>query len=287
MAPAEHEDIYKRLDTLARYDTVSSFAQAFYELIAEYALGEGLQAQWLRNRLAEYLDIEARYHRALAALSSNQATSLGDLRSATEKREIGLQALVEQLGKPALVPPTEGGRLLLSAECYYQLGLTDRVVARLECAIEGGAKHPLIQFALGYNRYLMAVQAFTAYCATSGTRQIIDEARFRAACLRAVGAFQEGLTGEEFDSQLYWWIGTVLEAAGFSEAAAASFEKANEMMGEEEAAQESGEDSRFGLDFGADYEYERQERGGPITEDEVQEAARLLQRNYRASDLRE
>ncbi len=288
MSEAEYGDIYVRLDALGQHDTVSSFARAFYELIAEYTLGEGLQAQWLRNRFAEYLDAETRYHRALAGLASEDAAVWGDLRSATEKREIALRALLEQLGRPVLSGAADVGRLLVSAECYYQLGMIEHVVERLECAIEAGAKHGLVYFALGYNRYLLAVQAFTAYSASSGTRQVMDEARFRAACLRAVSAFQEGLSGDEFDGQLHWWIGTVLEATGFSEAAAASHKRANEIM---EAARglntESAQEDELGLDFGGDYEYERQVERKPITEEEVRKAALLLRQSYRASDLLE
>lgn len=288
MSEAEYEDIYVRLDALSQCDTVSSFAQAFYELIAQHTLGEGLQAQWLRNRFAEYLDTETRYHRALATLASEDSATLGNLRSATEKREIALRALLEQLRRPVLSGAADAGRLLVSAECYYQLGMIEHVVERLECAIEAGAKHSLTYFALGYNRYLLAVQAFTAYSASSGTRQVIDEARFRAGCLRAVGAFQEGLNGDEFDGQLHWWIGTVLEATGFSEAAAASHEKASEIMAAaRELSGESAEEDELGLDFGGDYEYERQVDRKPITEEEIQEAALLLRQSHRVSDLLE
>ena len=286
MSTADHQDIFRRLDSLVEYDTVSSFAHAFYELIAEYTLGQGRQALWLRHRFAEYLDIETRYHRSLKALVSRSSAPFGDLRSATEKREIALRALIEQLGRPTTVGPAERGRVLLAAECYYQLGLTDRVVDRLEHAVELGAEHPLVQFALGYNRYLLAVQAFTRYSADSGAREITDEDRFRVACLRAVTAFQEGLRGDEFDGQLQWWIGNVLEAAGFPEAAATSFEKAGQIIGASEVAgQEGAGDAELGLDFDGQYRYETGDESGPITEEEVREAALLLQRRYQVSDL--
>jgi len=288
MSKAEHEDVYGRLDALGQYETVSSFAQALYELVAGYTLGEGLQAQWLRNRFAEYLDTESRYHGALARLASEEVTTLSNLRYATEKREIALRALLEQLRRPVLFGAAEVGRLLVMAECYYQLGAIENVVERLECAIEVGADHNLVHFALGYNRYVLAVQAFTAYSASTGTRQVIDEAHYRAACLRAVSAFQEGLSGDEFDGQLHWWIGTVLEATGFSEAAAASHERASEIMAEaKDLTRESAEQDELGLDSSGDYGYERQVSRKPITEEEIQEAADLLRQSYRVSDLLE
>ena len=286
MSAPDHQEIYGRLDRLAEYDTVSSFARAFYELIADYASGGGRQGEWLRHRFAEYLDVETRYHRMLARLAAQDRTLPGDIRSAAEKREIGLSALLEHVCRPALVGSAERGRLLLAAECQYQLGMTDRVVERLECALDAGAEHPLVQFALGYNRYLLAVQAFTAYSPETGTREVVDQDRFRVACLRAVTAFQEGLSGEEFDGQLHWWIGNVLEAAGFPEAAAASFDKAGTIIGESGADFEAGpDDIGLGLDFGGEYGYERGEETGPITDEEVREVARLVQRQYRVSDL--
>ena len=94
-----------------------------------------------------------------------------------------------------------------------------------------GADHPLVQFALGYNRFELANQAFTALDPDSGETLVLDEDRYRLACLNAVNAFQQGLTGEAFDGQLHWWIGRVLEAAGFGDAAQASLRQAAETIG--------------------------------------------------------
>ncbi|MEA3401208.1 MAG: hypothetical protein U9R79_08205 [Armatimonadota bacterium] len=286
MSYADEEEIWERLDRLSEYDTVSAFAVSYYELIAEYLSGEGRAAQGLRLRLGEFLEVLERYHRAMQVFTVEEQVTLGNVRSSAEKRDIGVRVLLEQLNVDQAEGEPEIGRLLLSAECYYQLGLVDRVVERLEAAAAAGADHPLVQFALGYNRYELATQAFTRYDPQSGSRVVDDIDRFRLACLSAVGAFQDGLTGGVFDGHLHWWIGNILQAAGFEEPAQASFEKAAEIFARPGAFDEEGDQGIvLGLDVEADYEYQDREERGPITEDEVHQAAQLLRRSYSASDI--
>ncbi len=285
MSWADYEEMNDRLDALGDYETVTPFAYAYYGLIAEYLWGEERAAEGLRLRLLEFFEVVGRYHRALAVFTSQDQVTLGNVRSAAEKRDIGLRVLLEQLNVEMTSGNAEVARLLLSAECYYQLALADRVVERLEAAVDAGADDPLVHFALGYNRYELATQAFTYYDAESGERRVDDHDRYRLACLSAVSSFQQGLSGNDFDAHLHWWIGNVLESAGFAEAAEASFRKAKRMMRAiEQQAAEHGS-LELDLETNRNYEYDSTIASGPITEEEVRQVRMLLRRSYNQTDL--
>ncbi len=288
MSWGNQDEIYDRLDELGEYETLSSFAYAYYCMIADYMVGESRAVQGLRLRMMEFLESIGRYHRALAVFASEDQVTLGNVRSAVEKRDSSLRVLLEQLEVDEVHGAAEIARLLLAAECCYQLAVVDRVVEKLEAAVEAGADGPLVQFALGYNRYELATRAFTRYREQSNTREVVDEDRYTLACLSAVSAFQDGLMGEPFDAQLHWWIGIVLEGAGFPEAARRSFEKAEEMarqagslVADEELALE------MGLESNRDCGYHVYSEANPITEDEVRKVGWLLQRTYSQSDILE
>ncbi len=280
------DEVFERLEELGGYQTVSDFAVAYYDLIADYLYGSSRASEGLRLRLEEFLEVLGRYHRALDVFTREDQVTLGNVRAAAEKRDIALEVLLEQLSVDAGHGEVEIGRLLLTAECCYQLGLVERVVERLEAAVEAGASHPLVLFALGYNRYGLATHAFTEYDSDTGQRVVHDEDRFRLACLSAVSVMQDGLTGGAFDGQLHWWIGTILHAAGFAEAARASLDKAAEI--DRQLAMQLGIDDdswAVELDIERDFEYDLGRRTHPITEDEVRRAAYLLRRSYTASDI--
>jgi tetratricopeptide (TPR) repeat protein len=286
MAWSDSEEIYARLDRLGEYRTISAFGLAYYEAIADYLSGEGRSAQGLRLRFAEFLEVMERYHRALEVFTVEDQVTMGNVRSAAERRDIGLEALLEQLAVDETRGDAEIGRLLLSAECYYQLALVERVVAKLEAAVEAGAVHPLAQFALGYNRFDLAMRAFTRYDGDAGERVVDDEDRFRLACLSAVAAMQDGLSGSSFDCELHWWIGHILQAAGFDETARASFDKAEELahaMGLQQETEDAA--LALGLEIESDYEYDPISESGPISEDEVRQAGQLLRLSYTQSEI--
>lgn len=286
MAYADQEEIYDRLERLSHHETTSSFALAYYELIADYLAGDGSGAQGLCLRFLEFLEVVERYHRALEVFASEDQVTLGNVRSAAQKRDIGLRVLLEQLAVDEGRGAAEVGRLLLSAECYYQLAAVDRVVERLEAALGAGAEHPLVQFALGYNRYELATQAFTRFSPETGRREIDDEDRFRLMCLSAVSAFQDGLTGDAFDGHIHWWIGNVLQAAGFEDAAQASFERAAEILAEPDAyGLDEQAEAGLGLMWEAFLDPAAWDDAEPISEDEVRRAGVLLRRSYSASDI--
>ncbi len=287
MAYADQEEVFDRLERLAEYPTIPSFTLAYYELIADYVSGESRDAQRTRRYFLDFLEIVQRYHRALDVFTSADQVTLGNVRSATEKRDIALRVLLEQLGADVHGDNHEVliGRCLLSAECYYQLGLVEWVVERLEAAVEAGAKDPLVLFALGYNRYELATRTFTRYNPETGQREIVDQDRFRLACLSAVSAFQDALSKESFDGHVYWWIGNVLKTAGFEEAAQSAFDRAEQILTFLEAYELLDEEDYLGVDWIEEESTESAELAGPITEDEIREVGLLLRRSYNVSDI--
>ncbi|HCA46179.1 MAG TPA: hypothetical protein DEP45_02120 [Armatimonadetes bacterium] len=286
MSWTDREHIFERLERLGDYRTVSDFAFAYYGLIADYVAGEGREVEGVRLRVLEFLEVLERYHAALEQFTSDDHVTLGNIRSAAEKRDIGLRVLLEQLNVDTARGDAEIGRILLSAECYYQLALIDRVVERLELAVLSGADHPLVHFALGYNRYDLAIRAFTRYDSWSGERVIDDEDRYRLACLSAVSALQDGLSGGGMDISLHRWIGHILNVAGFPEAAQKSISRAEEMEEFSEFLLDA-EDDAFaqGLEIVDGNGYDLFGDNHPITEDEVKRAGWLLRLSYSQSEL--
>jgi hypothetical protein len=286
MSWANCEDIYDRLDRLSDYETISTFSIAYYDAIAEYVAGGGRPAQGLRLRLVEFLDVMEQYHRALAVFSVENQVTLGNVRSAAQKRDIGLRLLLEQLQVDRTRGEVEIARLLLVAECYYQIALHERVVETLDLAVQAGADHPMVCFALGYNRYELAMRTFTRYDDVSGELVVHDEDRFRLACLASVSSLQDGLTGGRLDGHLHWWIGNILEAAGFGEAAGASFARARELEENAKFVEELEEAAiLLSLEIDTEYEDEAGGKAGPISEDEVDQAGLLLRLSYTQSEI--
>lgn len=286
MSWANCEDIYDRLDRLGEYETVSTFSLAYYDAIAEYVAGGGRGAQGLRLRLVEFFEVMEQYHRALDVFSVEDQVTLGNVRAASHRRDVGLGVLLEQLHVDRTHGDAETARLLLTAECHYQLAQIEQVVETLDRAVQAGADHPMAFFALGYNRYELAMRTFTRYDNASGKQVIHDEDRFRLSCLAAVSSLQDGLSGSRLDSHLHWWIGNILEAAGFDEAAGASFARAEEL--ERNAAfLEEWEESALLLSFEIDVDVadEGGSARGPISEDEVDQAGLLLRLSYTQSEI--
>ncbi|MFW5867319.1 MAG: hypothetical protein ACOCX2_05855 [Armatimonadota bacterium] len=282
------EEIYDRLERLSRYETVSTFSLSYFDTIAEYIAGDGRAAEGLRLCFVEFLEVMENYHRALDVFACEDQVTLGNVRAAAQRRDIGLRVLLEQLGADRTRGRAEAGRLLLSAECYYQLAMIERVVEELERAVAAGADDPMAQFALGYNRYELATRAFTRYDPDTGEREVHDADRFRLACLSAVSSMQDGLTGSDFDGELHWWIGNILRAAGFDEASRVSLEKADEIERNREFLMDLEEAAMIlGLEIEGDYEYDVLTESTPISEDEVERAGMLLQLSYTQSEIME
>jgi len=222
--------IQARLDELETLETVSAFGRTFCRLIARLAtLAE--EQRGIRIGMAGMLDVELRYHRELQALAEREGVSLGDLQAAGERRRIGLNAVhqyVRQLD--GLDTLGQAARELVIAECNYHLRRTTEVVAALERVVRLGVDQPLVQFALGYNRYLLALETCTEQTGSEDEVRLLDPSAFRVQCLRAVSALEDGLQDTELDGQLYWWIGVILEAAGLTEAAQDAYDKSADIL---------------------------------------------------------
>lgn len=272
------DDVRSRLDELGRLETVSAFSQFYCELVAARLDAEGLECAGLERAFATHLERELRYHLRLRNFSEGYRVHVGDRASLEDKRDVALHDTVDVLeSMPTAGESLEATRRLMLAECCYHLSLFDRVVAHLEAAIGLGADDPLIHFALGHNRFVLAEQVFTIAEEETGGRFVFDPRNYRATLLEAVSAFERGLTGGVMDRHLYWWIGTCLEQAGFEAAAQDAFSHADGVTGEPDAADVSLVEGQH-----SDVTREALPR---ISTEEVRRAGELLKRPYSVTDV--
>jgi tetratricopeptide (TPR) repeat protein len=286
------DPLSSRLDELGHYQTHTPFSQLFCRLIVAWSWEAGADGAGLRKACLRFLDAELWYHQRLAALSDRDSVSYEDLRSLADKRRINLTALSESIHGSDF----EGGRAnvvrhLLLAECHYHLRETEKVVEELEKAIESGGGHPLVHFALGYNRFDRARDLY----AEAQSSEVLDAQRrateFQQLCLSAADAFRDGLTGQVFDAQLHLWIGRALAAAGHTDEAEAALETAARIdpsiFGKQLVVDESGQDDEI-VPASAEHEVEEGEQNAglpPISEEEVRLAGKLLQRKWRPDEV--
>jgi len=227
LGPGDMEFIRRRLDDLQRHDSVTAFSGLYCEMIAERLVGGGPGAKALRRLFGLFLDWEAKYHSGLRNLTRGAGVNISSVGALGDRRHVGLQDLASRLeALHTSSSEAEGTRQLILAECRYQMVMYDRGVSCLEAALEAGVDHPIAHFALGYCRYVCAEQTYSAVDASTGEPIVVDARGYRGALLEAVSAFERGLSGGELDSQIYWWIGTCLERAGFSNAARNAFREA-------------------------------------------------------------
>jgi len=278
----------RRLDELARFPTYAPFDQLYCRLVVAWSREAGGDAGPLRAACERLFDFEFWYHGAVVNLGRRERVTQDDLRSLADKRRINLTALAERLQvvNPRS-PRAHVVRHLLLAECHYHLREMGAAVAELEAAVEAGGGHPLVHFALGYNRFDHAREAFSAAQLSEAADLQRAESEFRSGCFRAVEAFRNGLTGQAFDAQLHAWIGRTLAAAGLPDEATAALETAARIdpgifgqpsvMGEPEgeAAETPEAASAEAADRGPE----------PITEEEVHRFGELLKRPWTLEDL--
>ena len=55
-----------------------------------------------------------------------------------------------------------------------------------------------------------------------------DPAAFQSACLQAIAAFEQGLGHDDYDGQIYWWMGLIWEILGERHSACGAFRRAME-----------------------------------------------------------
>lgn len=267
------EAIRVRLDELDDLPTVNDFCRAYYALLGQL-VAQVPTEEAVRLVFAGLLDIELRHHRTLQRLISQDALELTEMTTTSEERRVGLESILEFASR--LRPPdpaAEGLRELVIAECHYHLHQTQGCVEALERAIEVGVRVPLVQFALGYNRYVAALETCSQVPEGGSEPQIVDPLSFQLLCLQAVSALEDGLCGGEMDGHLYWWIGNILDAVGLTDAAADAYDKAAALY-----ADEGPEENMASLAEGAQSEFE-------ISEAEVRQAVEWLKGRFNAADI--
>jgi len=207
--------IWEYLHRLISLQSVPAFSREFYSLIAEEAAHtDDAACLELAVRLFE---VETRFYRQVEAQGPEQAPPAG----AMEKRRIALEVLYEraQTRGRRVDQNAELVRRLIMAECAYYLERHEEVVAHLEYALSHGRTDPLLHFALGHARFLLALQSFVRLELPGAELVVADRAALQSLCLAAVTAFEGALTGGPRDAEVLWWIGRVLMTAGFTEAA--------------------------------------------------------------------
>ena len=224
------EVIHHQLSQLAEMPTVSPFCETFYQLIAQYACPGRCGDENIGRLFARFLGIELRYHGQIDRANRREDVRTGEVQSLADKRQIGLASLAEEVRAVRCQSrDDEIARQLILAECYYHTHQTKKVIAHLEAAARQDSDEPLILFALGYNRYMLALEAFVQPAPQPGEWLITDYLDFQMICLQAASAFVKVLRGSESDAEVYQWIGRVLATAGFQQAAAQAFTQAEQV----------------------------------------------------------
>lgn len=272
------EAIARRIEELSELPTFPPFCYGFYRLVAAYVAELSVAGSRLRGVFVHFLMLELWYHRELERMVQRDKLTVGDLQSVTDKRRVNLGALAETVSERVSGDGDERVRHLLLAECFYHLRQTEKVVAHLENAVQAGAEDSVVQFALGYNRFALALEAFVRRGSNPDEWLVRDYPGFQKACLNAVSAFEMALRGQSSDLDLYNWIARVLHIAGFSEAA--------------EHAQEQAREAHESADRDEDDEPEWRSGGyavpgslPPISPDEVDTVGELLKGSFRVHDL--
>jgi len=275
MPEDSNEAIWHLLSQYYQMPAPSPLSQAMCQLIAEYATGD--DTHYMPQLLAKFLNRELRYHRQVQEFPNREMLSAADIKSLAGKRGIALRDIIEQTkGAAVETDSDEIARQLLLAECYQQIQQPDKVVAHLENAIENGAEDPVVYFALGYNRYRLAIESFAKVLQIAGHNSDAQLISFQKACLHAVSAFENALTGHRSDGEVYEWIGRVLKAAGFEDAGDKAFDKADDLAYSEAT----------GYDLaGSETSEEWAQQLGPITQEEIDQFAELLKRSRDVAEL--
>jgi len=247
------------LNELEQLDGAEWVSGALFELALDqlFARQEGLTP--VGRALGALMQAELRYHHRLQETMDEDALDLAGLDriEADQRRE--LQARVEELRRvEASSQTTRVARELSLAEGCVRLGYLKEALAHLDRAEDLGLQDSLLCLVRGYLRYQQATRELAE---AGGDTEGPDQVRFQIACLRAVSAFEQGLGGD-LDAQLYWWIASVLDVAGFSHAAAEASRRA-------EAAEEQEEDEDVTL--GTEDAYYDEDEVFEVAEPETEE----------------
>jgi tetratricopeptide (TPR) repeat protein len=221
-ASYDDQELLGMLSELEQFDTADWVSSALLELALEQLLTAQESQSVVGWALGQLMRAELWYHRQVREAVESEVIDLQGLARLARRHQEALEHNAEDLGQ-ALVTSraTRVAQQLGLAECRLRLGELAQALVHLKAAQDAGVNDPLLYLVTGHTQYQMAAQDF----AQAQGRNEEDQIRFQLACLRAVSTFEQGLGGH-MDAQLYWWIGAVLETAGFAEAAGEAFQKA-------------------------------------------------------------
>lgn len=236
MAPSDEQDLLEKLSELQEVEAVDWVSAILYEIGVNELLETGCLRNDVGRTFRQLLDAEIQYHRALEGLLERDEFDATLLARINSGRDEQLRRHLRQLSSArATSAATRRVRAVGLAQCHLALGHLDEAVAWLEAAAGEGLGSPLLCLALGYMRYQQALARHVFRRRPTDTTW----ASFQKACIEAVRCFEAGLGGG-MDGQLYWWIGTVLDAAGFEKGAQKAYEKAR--AAEEQEARDYAEE---------------------------------------------
>ena len=215
---------------LETFKTFSPFSRVFYRLVCRWLQGETKADRRLQTALILLLRIEIRRHQAVQEIARAGKLDLSKLVDISLVIRNPLQRLARAVA--GLETDTRTQKIvqhLLLAESRYHLGRTAEVVAHLRHAIDLGCRHPVVQFALGYNLYSHAVRTYLPFGPDGAPRKPLDRDGFETACRQAIRAFRAGIEGQPFDAQIHWWIGLIAEILDAREEARSAFQSAGDI----------------------------------------------------------
>ncbi len=221
------------LDRLARFPTVSEILLRYLQVVYEHLENCPPYAEPLLTAFEALVSYELWHHKATTKLSSSQELQMRYLVPLGVEMRTALLKLVQKLERiPAYSPDEIVVRELLKAHCYYQLGELEATINCLEEAIRHGATHPLIYFALGYNRHRFALTEYARWEPVGQKLVVTDKDAFERLLRQALEDFRNGLSysgREPMDARLHFWIGMVHEMLGEQNEAINSYQRAREI----------------------------------------------------------
>lgn len=277
---SRNEDVLVMLRRLEQYSTLSPFCRLFYRLIYDLVEGPGLHGGKLRQAFLLFLRCECRRHQAVSRIVRRGKLDLAEILNIGRAAQSVLERLRAAL--ELMEMPGRRERMikeLILAECNFHLGATEGVIKALRRAIGLGCRHPLAHFAVGYNLYASALKRFTRAGSRKGEIVAVDMPAFASTCRAAISAFRKGLGDEAFDAQLHWWIGVISEMIGERASARRAYRLA--MHADPQHFTEKARAKLRVLRTAASFERDAAEEArlsgqGPITEDEIEAARKLL-----------
>lgn len=221
------------LERLSRLPTAPDFMCRYLQVAYEHMEHCSPQADKLLTAFEAVVSYELWHHRVMTKLASSQELQGSYIVLLGVEMRTALLKLTRRLERlSAFVPDEVVVRELLKAHCYYQLGETEEVVKNLEEAVEHGATHPLVFFALGYNRHRLALSEYARWEPIGQRLVVTDASSFDRTLRQALDAFRSGLSysgREPFDAQLHFWMGIIHEMLGEPEEALAAYQRAREI----------------------------------------------------------